>query len=174
MADNIRAFKKAKTALGMKTVISLKWYFKRKNASVPIRDSAEEQKLFATMRYVLDELAEYSDILIAGNEPIIETYVEDMQLVGRGDDAFTPMSDFYIRVADYIHRYLVERQLRDKVKVIMGAFNRLDVPKKRDYPAVQSMLQAAIDNPNIDESICISMFRVLRNSRNNCATRESA
>ena len=32
----------------------------------------------------------------------------------------------------------------------MGAFNRLDVPKKRDYPAVQSMLQAAIDNPNID------------------------
>ena len=76
----------------------------REMRDVPIRDSAEEQKLFATMRYVLDELAEYSDILIAGNEPIIETYVEDMQSVGRGDDAFTPMSDFYIRVADYIHR----------------------------------------------------------------------
>ena len=147
---NLEAFHLAHDSANAKILLSLKWDFKGRGERIPSPDSMEEKKLYEALRFVLDDLAEITDVLVSGNEPIVESVYEDIETAGFFGTRHSPMGTFYIRVTDYAHEYLKQINQRNDKKLLVGAFNRLDKSKKRSYKGVQDLLTYGLDSAHVD------------------------
>jgi hypothetical protein len=147
MKLRLDSIKKAKQN-GLHTIVSLKFDFRDLNERLPDPGSDREREVHELISFVVHEIGGSIDILVAGNEPIVETLRQDMDY----DPAKNrnPMSSFYIRVAKVSHNLLREADLLDRVRLYIGAFNRLDKSLKRNIEGVQDLLNYALRTKFID------------------------
>lgn len=97
---------------GYKNILSIKWNFS--NASFPEPGSNEMEDYKSYLRKLLQKVWPYTDIIVAGNEPFIESKRDE-----RGDKLVT----FYKEIANEIHDFR-ESNSRD-IPIYIGAFNNL-------------------------------------------------
>lgn len=111
---------------GYKTILSIKWNFH--NRSFPEPGSSEMEEYKAYLVKLLDKVWPHTDIIVAGNEPFIESKRDE-----RGDELIA----FYEEIAAEINEYR-ETSSRD-IPIYVGAFNNLYLDGWRT-PAVNEML----------------------------------
>ena len=133
---------------GLNIIVSLKAEFKEYQLHIPDVDSDREKEMFNQVTFAISELGEAIDILVSGNEPIVETLDSDM--VFNVTKNVNPMSSFYIRMAEHSNRLLRKLNLRESTRLYMGSFNRLDSVAKRSIPGVQDLLQYALNTNFVD------------------------
>lgn len=124
---------------GGKAILNLMWNFLDHDQSPPKPGSKREQRLFEYLdTRILDKLAAHTNILTTGNEIFVNTKHEDWQY----QDAYggIPAVVFYTRVTEHVNAYLINRDLRERVDLYVGAFTRLHTEKMQAQPAVQSLL----------------------------------
>lgn len=111
--DRIESFKQLKK-LGYKTILSLKYnYHGRDFPSTTV----EIKTHLAYTQQILDELYDYTDVIVAGNEPFIES---------KRDQRGPMLINFYKHIAQTVKNY-VDQQAVAK-PIFIGAFNRLWEP----------------------------------------------
>lgn len=97
---------------GYKNILSIKWNFS--NKSFPDPSSSEMQDYLSYLDKLLDKTWKYTDIIVVGNEPFIESKRDE-----RGDKLIA----FYKKVANYVNSY---RESSDRdIPIFVGAFNNL-------------------------------------------------
>ncbi|MFI0351194.1 hypothetical protein [Actinomadura sp. 9N407] len=124
---------------GYGTVLSLKFPFTRRPlpAAGSAALTAELERLDKVLPIVLDRV----DILAIGNEPFIETRMEDRD---------ARLNVFYETVARHVIAYRAEHfGNRCRTRLYMGALNRLDLPRGRT-PAVERWMGFVRDTPSIE------------------------
>lgn len=127
---------------GGKAILNLMWNFLDRDQHPPKPGSEREQKLFEYLdTRILDKLAAHVDILTTGNEIFVNTKKEDWEY----QDAYggIPAVVFYTRVTEHVNAYLIDRGLRERVDLYIGAFTRLHTEKMQAQPAVQALLAYA-------------------------------
>jgi hypothetical protein len=125
-----------------KAILNLMWDFAAHNAHPPKPGSERERDLFEFLDLqILDKLAPHVDILVTGNEIFVNTLDEDWEY--RKAYGGIPAVVFYSRVTEHVNAYLIDRGLRDKVDLYVGAFTRLDLKKMQGQPAVRALLSYA-------------------------------
>lgn len=125
-----------------KAILNLMWNFEKFGQRPPKPGSKREAELLAFLDlYILDTLAPHVDILTTGNEPFINTEPADWAY----DPAYggAPIVVFYERVTEHVHAYLIDRGLRDRVDLYVGAFTGLHTKKMQEQPAVRDLLAYA-------------------------------
>ncbi len=97
---------------GYKNILSIKWNFR--NRSFPEPGSSEMDDYKAYLEKLLNKIWTYTDIIVIGNEPFIESKPDE-----RGDQ----LIDFYEEIGHYINNYR-ENNNHD-IPIYVGAFNNL-------------------------------------------------
>ncbi|RDV27983.1 hypothetical protein DXV75_03165 [Alteromonas aestuariivivens] len=106
----VMGFQKLKK-MGLNTVLSLKFNYQNRPFPITQADIDQELNFLPTL---LDALMPYADIVVAGNEPFIETEKSLRQ---------QPLVRFYKQVAERIHQYQLANGYQQPL--YLGAFNRL-------------------------------------------------
>jgi len=122
-----------------KAILNLMWNFLDHDQHPPKPGSKREKRLFEFLdTQILDKLASHADILTTGNEIFVNTKHEDWEY----QDAYggIPVVVFYTRVTEHVNAYLIDRGLRERVDLYVGAFTRLHTEKMQAQPAVQALL----------------------------------
>lgn len=117
---DVVALRRAANEQGAKLVVSLRWDFKgiwdgKPERHVPEADSSRETALFEYATKLLRALDHQAEIVVLGNEPVWETFDEDLT----GDDA--SLVSFTRRLKDH----LVETYAGNGTRILVGAVNRL-------------------------------------------------
>ena len=134
---------------GKKAILSLEWSFKHADMAPPLPGSQEERDLFAFLdTHVLDILAPSASIITSGNEPFVDTKKEDWRFNPRYGGI--PMVEFYKRVTQHVHAYLVRKGLRGQVALYMGSFTQLYSRKMQDRSATRALFAYADAAPFVD------------------------
>ncbi len=111
---------------GYQTILNIKWDFKNNNLSLPSPDTPEILGYFRFLRKILDQVWDETDLLVVGNEPFIETPV---------DERDERLVLFYEQVAKVVHQY---GENHDKnLPIFLGAINNLHVKTLRTDAAIK-------------------------------------
>lgn len=122
-----------------KSILNLMWNFADRDQHPPKPGSKREKALFEYLdTQILDKLAAHIDILTTGNEPFVNTAPEDW--VHQDTYGGIPAVVFYTRVTEHVNAYLIDRGLRERVGLYVGAFTRLHTENMQAQPAVQALL----------------------------------
>ena len=136
------SFIRASASGDRKSIVSLKWGFKRLGLAPPLPGSRQEAELFEFLdAHILDVLAPHASIIVAGNEPFIDTDRQHWSYDARYGGA--PVVVFYERVTRHLHQYLLKKGLRGKVALYSGAFTQLYLTKIQAHPAVRELFAFA-------------------------------
>jgi len=113
---------------GYKTILNIKWNYRQK--SFPEYGSAEMDKIRKFLLQILDKVWGHTDIMVAGNEPFIESKPADR------DNSLIP---FYQDMARTFNTY---RSTHDYKPIYVGAFNNLYLSQSFTF-GVEEMLEFA-------------------------------
>lgn len=149
---------------GYKTILNIKWNFHNKSFPDPGSQEMKDYKKY--LKKLLDRVWKHTDIIVAGNEPFIES---------RKSERGPKLVAFYKEVAKEIHEYKKGKGIgvgegkgiRD-VPIYIGAFNNLYWPGWRT-DAVRELLAFAEEKPwiaGIDLHIHHGGFKQLRRAIN--------
>lgn len=141
----LNAFKDAKRIYKMKTIVSLKFDYVKFSLRLPLAQSAEEKAVQQVVRYIVESLKDDLDIIVSGNEPIVESLPIDFQFEAGLNRS--RLDFFYKRMTRFVNNLLGDSS---NIKIYVGSFNRLDVPLKRDFYGVQEMLRFALESHVVD------------------------
>lgn len=129
---------------GYKTILNIKWNFHNRDFPEPGSETMEKYKAF--LRRLLNKVWMQTDIIVAGNEPFIESKKSE-----RGDRLVT----FYKEIAKTINNFkkgigsandMALDRGADKPALYIGAFNNLYWPGWRT-DAVKSLLSFVKEKP---------------------------
>lgn len=118
---------------GFKTLLNIKWSFRGK--TVPTSGSTEMNNYLDFLDLLLDRVWAQTDIIVVGNEPIIEADQDklDQKLV-----------NFYIQAALRVNQY---RSKHTDIPIFLGAFDNLYQSRRQKEGAVLSLLDFIKDMP---------------------------
>ncbi len=100
---------------GYKTILNIKWNFKGREESLSAGNSIETKAYLDFLNQLLEKVWYKTDMLVIGNEPFIETLIEerDQRLV-----------DFYTTIARAVEKFR-DHHPNHFVPIFIGAFNNL-------------------------------------------------
>jgi hypothetical protein len=134
---NVRAILAAK-ARGHHVILSLKWNYHQ--MAFPAPGSGEMKAELARLNRLLPVVLGKVDVLVIGNEPFIET---------KPDEPEEKLNVFYETMAGaVIDAWKAKGGASSSTRLFMGAFNRLDLPRKRT-PGVDRMLHFIASRPDL-------------------------
>lgn len=131
-------------------MVNIMWDFNQYGLRIPAAGSRQEAALFTYLDTLLAKLLPAADIIVAGNEPFINTLPEDWQRSMVNVNAPIPIVEFYKRVAEHINNYMVSKGVRSKHKIYMGAFTHVYGSAMQNEPAVLQLLDFARTTDYID------------------------
>ena len=135
---NVKALLGAAEA-GFNIILSLKWNYSQRD--FPARDSPGRAAELARLHHLLPAVMGKVDILVIGNEPLIE------HKQGCGDER---LNDFYETLADAVIQFRRSCGAgAASTRLFMGALNRLDLPVWRT-PAAERMLAFIASRPELE------------------------
>lgn len=144
---DVRALRRASRELGTKLLVSLQWNFegifgKKGAKNVPRSGSRRERVLFEYAESLLSAIGRPIDIVVLGNEPVVETPEGDVV----GDDP--PLVPFTRDLKDH----LVHSDGVGDPRFLLGAFNRLfdDDYREKYLEFYRQLLGMALDDDDID------------------------
>lgn len=127
---------------GYQTILNVKWDFNKK--SFPEPDSREMKEYKKFLKKLLDRVWKSTDIIVAGNEPFIESKKSE-----RGPELVA----FYKEIAGEINDYKTGKGIGDgegkgirDVPIYIGAFNNLYLPGWQTQ-AVEDLLEFTNETP---------------------------
>lgn len=115
---------------GYKTVLSLKFNFLKKGFPAP--NSTDWNNYLGFIRTLLTKLMPYTDVIIVGNEPFLESASSDWN---------EPLNSFYTTACDKVHSYFVQNNI-DK-PIFLGAFDNLYMTNRQNNPGYNKLLAFA-------------------------------
>lgn len=131
-----------------KGMINIMWDFSQYNLRIPTASSTQEKALFDYLDLMLEKLLPAADIIVAGNEPFINTLAEDW--VYDPILKSSPIATFYKRVAEHLDAYMRAKGVRNQHKLYMGAFTNVDGSAMQKEWSVNDLLAFANTTDYID------------------------
>jgi hypothetical protein len=92
----------------------------------------------------------YADIIVAGNEPFINSNAIDWDNEHNPVGVSAPITVFYKRVASHINDYMINKGVRSDHKLYMGAFTHVYGSAIQNTRSVKDLLIFANETPYID------------------------
>ncbi|MCM8568301.1 hypothetical protein NE848_02860 [Gramella jeungdoensis] len=118
---------------GFKTVLNIKFLYR--NRDYPEQNSAEMQNQMDFLEDLLDRVWDKTDIIVVGNEPIIETDPED-----RNDSMF----NYYVEAANTVKNYA---DANGDKPIFFGAFDNMYQSNRQDLQVVNDLLTFSSTTP---------------------------
>ncbi|GAB3576724.1 hypothetical protein GCM10027345_13720 [Hymenobacter daeguensis] len=132
---------------GYKLLLGFRWDFHSHKMRVPTAGSAEETKLFAAERELLQQLGPYVTMFALGNEPNLETLDEDMVPDAAGK---IPLVEFTRRqLEQVVEPYFRQRKGQAMPPIYLGSLPALFEKKQQEIPANNALLHWAQDDKRI-------------------------
>lgn len=118
---------------GYKTVLGIRYMFKRENLTIPEKGSTRFNNYMEFMDVLLPIVMPATDVIVPGNEPILEAL--------KVDKDSQRLVDFYKAVAKHTHTYIMKHD-RD-TPIFIGSFSNPYMQSRRSNKAYDKLLRFA-------------------------------
>lgn len=118
---------------GYKTVLGIRYMFKRENLTIPDKGTVRFDNYMKFMDMLLQEVMPATDVIVPGNEPILEAL--------KVDKNSQRLADFYKALAKHTHAYIMKHDL--DIPIFIGSFSNPYMPSRRNNKAYDNLLRFA-------------------------------
>ncbi|UGU15874.1 hypothetical protein LS482_19615 [Sinomicrobium kalidii] len=118
---------------GFSTVLNIKWLFRDRD--YPAAGSQEMDDQMDILRTILDKVWDKTNIIVVGNEPFIETDIEDLN---------TSMYNYYVEAANVVKAYADEHGSRP---IFFGSFDNMYQARRQNLQVLNDLLSFSASTP---------------------------